>query len=321
MQDSPKNDVNDVTPSSLKHLVGQASVKAQVAVALDAAFQDGTKFPDSLLVGPPGLGKSAFAAVIAQEMAGKFHEVLAQSLGPAEMNGLLLSAEDKSVVFLDEIHELKPELQTALYLALDKRMIFVASGKPGTTPMGIPIANFTLVLATTDEYRVLQPLRDRMKLVLRLDFYNDAELTTVLLQRSRALGWDVHEEILPLVARRSRGTPRLALRLLAAARRCSRSQGETTITVEHLKRACLLEQLDELGCGPTEQKYLKALLEGASRLNVLASLLGLPSRTVSEVVEPFLIRAGLVIKDDAGRRQLTALGRDHLLSNSRQNGV
>ena len=94
-----------------------------------------------------------------------------------------------------------------------------------------------------------------------------------------------------------------------------------TITVEHLKRACLLEQLDELGCGPTEQKYLKALLEGASRLNVLASLLGLPSRTVSEVVEPFLIRAGLIIKDDAGRRQLTAVGRDHLLSNSRQNGV
>jgi len=314
-----KNEINDVKPSSLNHLVGQESVKAQVAVAIDASFQDGTRFPDSLLVGPPGLGKSALAAVIAEEMASGFHEVLAQSVvGIAEMNALLLSASDKSIVFLDEIHELKPELQTALYLALDKRMIFLRNGKSSNAPQGIPIADFSLALATTDEYRVLAPLRDRMKLLLRLDYYHELELTVVLTQRSRALGWELHEEILPNIAKRSRGTPRFALRLLQACRRVCRAEGEMIITEVHLKRACLLEQTDELGLGPNEQKYLRLLADGISRVNVVASMLGLPSRTVTEVVEPFLLRAQLVLKDDQGRRQLTAAGREHVVKNRQE---
>ena len=214
---------------------------------------------------------------------------------------------------IDEAHELKKEYQTALYLALDKQMIFITGGK---TPQGIPLADFTLLLSTTDEYCLLQPLRDRARLLLRLDFYTEQDLTTVLLQRCQALRWDVHGEILPLIAKRSRGTPRLALRLLQACRRVCRAQGEMTITALHLNRACLLEQLDEQGCGPAEQKYLRALATDISRLNVLASMLGLPSRTVSQVIEPFLIRAGLVVKDDTGKRLLTAQGREHLLSNT-----
>lgn len=320
MNEPQSNEVNDVKPTSLKHLVGQRSVIEQVSVALDAAFADDTPFPTALLVGPPGLGKSAVANVIAQEMATGFHEVLGQAITcPADLNALLLTAKDKDVVHIDECHELKKEYQTALYLALDKKMIFLASGK-SKTPQGIPVSDFTLLLSTTDEYCLLQPLRDRARLLLRLDFYTEQDLTTVLLQRSRALRWEVHEEILPLIAKRARGTPRLALRLLQACRRVCRAEGETTITSGHLQRACLLESLDELGCGPTEQKYLRALADGASRLNVVASMLGLPSRTVSRVVEPFLIRAGLVVKDDQGRRQLTAMGREHL-SNSGQDNV
>jgi Holliday junction DNA helicase RuvB len=315
MNEHQSHEVSDVKPTSLKHLVGQQSVIEQVNVALEAAFADNRKFDHALLVGPPGLGKSALASVIAQEMATGFHEVLGQALASsADLNALLLTAKDKDVVHIDEAHELKREYQTALYLALDKQTIFITGGK---TPQGIPLANFTVLLSTTDEYCLLQPLRDRARLLLRLDFYTEQDLTTVLLQRTKALRWEVHEEILPLIAKRSRGTPRLALRLLQACRRVCRAQGETTITAPHLKRACLLEQLDEQGCGPAEQKYLRALADGVSRLNVLASLLGLPSRTVSQVIEPFLIRAGLVIKDDTGRRQLTAQGREHLLSNSR----
>jgi Holliday junction DNA helicase RuvB len=309
------SDISDVKPTSLSHLVGQRSVIEQVSVAMDAAFADNRKFDHALLVGPPGLGKSALANVIAQEMANGFHEVLGQALASnADLNALLLTAQSKDVVHIDEAHELKKEFQTALYLALDKQMIFITGGK---SPQGIPLADFTLLLSTTDEYCLLQPLRDRARLVLRLDFYTDDDLTTVLLQRSRALRWEVHEEILPLIAKRSRGTPRLALRLLQACRRVCRAQGETTVTAEHLHRACVLEQLDEQGCGPAEQKYLRALAAGVSRLNVLASMLGLPSRTVSQVIEPFLIRAGLVIKDDTGKRLLTAEGRAHLLSTSR----
>jgi Holliday junction DNA helicase RuvB len=105
----------------------------------------------------------------------------------------------------------------------------------------------------------------------------------------------------------------LALRLLQACRRVCRSEGQQRITLDHLRKACTLEGLDEQGLGPTEQQYLRALAEGSTRLNVLASTLGLPSRTVAEVTEPFLIRAGLIAKDDQGRRQLTAAGREHLL--------
>jgi Holliday junction DNA helicase RuvB len=319
MSDQQSNEISDVKPTSLKHLVGQQSVIDQVNVALDAAFADNVPFPTSLLVGPPGLGKSALAGVIAQEMATGFHEVLGQALASsADLNALLLTAKSKDVVHIDEAHELKKEYQTALYLALDKQMIFITGGK---TPQAIPLADFTLLLSTTDEYCLLQPLRDRARLLLRLDFYTEQDLTTVLLQRSRALRWDVHEEILPLIAKRSRGTPRLALRLLQACRRVCRAQGEMTITVEHLNRACLLEQLDEQGCGPAEQKYLRALATGISRLNVFSSMLGLPSRTVSQVIEPFLIRAGLVVKDDTGKRLLTAQGREHLLSNSSREAV
>jgi holliday junction DNA helicase RuvB len=319
MSDHESSEMNDVAPSSIKHLIGQTGVTAQVAVALDAAFADNKKFDHALLVGPPGVGKSALATVIACEMAGDFHEVLGQTIkGPADLNALLLAAKDKDVVHIDECHELAKPFQTALYRAIDKREIVLSGGKSGAAPQGIPLGDFTLLLSTTDEYNLLQPLRDRMRLLLRFDFYSDQELTTVLFQRSQALRWDVHEDVLPLIAQRTRGTPRLALRLLQSCRRVCRAEGELVITAGHLERACALEQIDALGLGPTEQKYLQAVAGGATRLNVIASVLGLPAKTVSEVVEPFLIRARLLNKDDQGRRGLTAEGRDHLLNLCRE---
>ena len=305
-------EINDVSPSSLRHLIGQSSVIAQVAVALDAAQMDARKFDHALMVGPPGVGKTALAKVIACETANDLHEILGQSIRhPSDLNALLLEARDRDLIHIDEAHELPKPIQTALYLALDKRRL-VLSTSAVLGPQSIPLADFTLLASTTDEFRLLQPLRDRMKLVLRFEFYSVDELTTVLTQRVRALAWSVDENVLPQIAHRSRGTPRLALRLLQACHRVSRSQGEQTITMEHFRRACDLEQIDELGLGPTEQRYLAALASGAGRLNVLASMGGLPSRTISDVVEPFLIRVGFVVKDDNGRRQLTAIGREHL---------
>jgi len=317
-----KNEINDVQPSSLRHIVGQDGVKNVVSVAIDACQMDGRRFEHALMVGPPGLGKTAIAQVLASELAADYFEVLGQSIKhSSDLNSVLLAATDGSVVFIDEAHELKPEFQTALYLALDKRKIILTGGnKSGGSPQSIPLAHFALLLASTDEHCLLQPLRDRMRLVLRFTYYSVEELTTVLHQRIRALEWDVHEQLLPLIALRARGTPRLALRILQACRRVARSEGEFTITLEHLARACTLDQLDELGLGATERQFLKALAEGNSRLNVLASILGLPSRTVSTVIEPFLTRAGLIVKDDAGRRQLTGKGREHL-SNSQPEDV
>ena len=154
-----------------------------------------------------------------------------------------------------------------------------------------------------------------MKLLLRFQFYEEGDLIEVLRHRTRALKWAVDEMVFPEIASRAKGTPRLALRLLQSARRCARAEGETAITEQHLLHACALEQIDSMGLGPTEQRYLEILTNGATRLNIIASMLGLPSRTVSDVTEPFLVRACLIIKDDQGRRQLTQKGMDHV-SNS-----
>lgn len=293
-----------------------------VSVAIDACQMDNRRFDHALMVGPPGLGKSAICQTICSELATDFFEILGQSIKHAsDLNGVLLAAKPGSIVFIDEAHELKPEFQTALYLALDKRKIVLSGGsKAGGAPQSIPLADFALLLASTDEHCLLQPLRDRMRLLLRFTYYSVEELTTILFHRTRSLGWDIHEELLPQIAQRAKGTPRIALRILQAARRVARSEGAFTINGDYLERACSLDQLDELGLGPTEQQYLVAIAGGNSRLNVLASILGLPSRTVSTVIEPFLIRAGLVVKDDTGRRQLSAKGREHL-TNSCSNGA
>lgn len=312
MSNDRPTDINDARPSSVTHLIGQPSVKEQIIVALDSAQQDNSKFDHALLVGPPGMGKTAAAQIIAAEMGTDFFDVLGQSLqGVADLNALLLQLTPRSVCLIDECHELDKSLQTALYLALDQRRVLLQGSRRGSTPVAVPLKDFTLLLATTDEYQLLQPLRDRMRLTLRFQFYASDDLEKITRMRAASLGWDVEPGVFPLIAQRSRGTPRFALRLLQAAHRVSRAEAGEVVTVAHLERACNLEGIDHLGLGPTEQQYLKVLLEGSTRLNVLASRLGLPSKTVAEVTEPFLIRAGLVVKDDQGRRQTTAAGRDH----------
>src|SRR5579871_1323143 len=140
-------EVNDVAPTSIAHILGQQSVVEQVKVGVDAAFADNKRFDHALLVGPPGVGKSALAQVIALEMATSFIEVLGQSINtPADLNALLLQAEAKSIIHIDECHELDKSIQTTLYLALDKRKVFISGSK---TVQSIPIADFTLLLSTT----------------------------------------------------------------------------------------------------------------------------------------------------------------------------
>lgn len=313
MSDDKSLDINEARPSSIRHLIGQPSVAEQIMVALDSAQQDNRKFDHALLVGPPGMGKTAASQIIAAEMQTDFLEVLGQSLqSVGDLNALLLQATDRAVVFIDESHELDKSLQTALYLALDQRRVLLNGGRKGGTPVAIPLQDFTLLLASTDEFQLLQPLRDRMRLTLRFRFYEQVDLEKIARMRAASLGWEVDVAVFSMIAQRSRGTPRLALRLLQAARRVSRAEAGEVITVANLERACKLEGIDHLGLGPTEQDYLRILLEGPTRLNMLSSRLGLPTRTVADVTEPFLIRAGLVVKDDQGRRQLTAQGRDHI---------
>jgi Holliday junction DNA helicase RuvB len=312
------NDVNheNVRPTSLRHLVGMAKIREQVQIAIDSSFADGTKFPSTLLCSEPGLGKSELVNVIKHEMAVDLHHIIGSSVGHiSDLNGLLLGAQDKDIIYINECDSLKNEFQTALYLALDRGKVVLSGGKSGKSPQSIPIPDVTIILDSNFESSVLPALKDRMKQVLYVPFYSEEELTEILRRRVRALGWAVQDEVLPYLASLSKGTPRQALRLLSASHRVSRSGDEKVVTVGHAKRAVGLEGLDEKGLTLPEQSYLRALADGVSRLGVISSRIAMPTSTVQRVVEPYLIRSGLISKDE-GRRELTAAGREHITRTS-----
>lgn len=311
---TPHADLQQAAPPTLNHYVGQRAVASQVRVALEAAFADNERFPHALLTGAPGLGKTLLCQIIAREVAADLHEVLGQSLAqPSDLFGLLLQATDRDIVFVDEADELPAQIQTTLYRAVEERKLFLPQSSSGRGPKSIPLADFTLLLASNHEHSLVQPLRDRMKLILRFEQYSETELHELVRQRACALHWDVDDEVFNLIAARGRGTPRLALRLLESCRRTCRSEGDSGITRRHFDRTCALESIDALGLDRQEIQLLRILEDaaGAVRLNVLASRLGLPPRTVSEVVERQLVRIGLIDKGPDGRR-ITARGLSHL---------
>jgi Holliday junction DNA helicase RuvB len=311
------SDVNSAQarPLSLGSIIGQKQVIETVSVALAAARNDGTRFEHSLLVGPPGLGKTQISQIIGQEMSSGYREILAQSLATvADVNAFLMASKDKGVLLLDEIHEADQAVQTYLFQIIDSRKLTLQSSrKSGGTPLQVKCPDVTLLLATTDEYGVLAPLRQRCRLTLRFDFYSPGELAEICSCRARALGWCTDsDEIFLAIAKRSRGTPRIALSLLQAAYRVCRSRNSELIIQEDLHTACRLEGLDESGLGPLDRNYLQVLQEGPAQLNVLASRLGTMSRTVSQVVEPYLIRTGLIQKGGGSKRELTSFGYEFL---------
>ena len=307
-------------PPTLSHVIGQRAVIEQARIAMDAAFEDGLPFPSTLMTGPPGLGKSMIAQVIAREMASGYTEILGQTLiVPADLNALLLGAAEKSVIFIDEADELNVYLMTTLYRAVEDRRVYLESSSPGKVPQAIPLPPFTIILASNHEHSIVPQLRDRLRLNLRFEYYTEAELADVLRQRSRSLGWSVDEQVVGLIAQRGRGTPRIALRLLESARRVCRSLGETTILSEHLAKACSLEGVDTRGLERQELMLLKMLHEARKplRLNVIAARLGLPTRTIANVFEPYLLRLGLIQRCAEGRA-ITHEGIEYLAASARK---
>ena len=314
----PAFDISNGAPPTLDHVVGNAHVVRQVRTALDAHFNDRASlspnheapaFPHTLLVGPPGLGKSLFASIIAGELGASVHEELAQNLAiPSHLQGLLMLADAGDVCFVDEIHELPSPVQTTLYRALEERKLFLSAEKGQR--QGINLPPVTFIAATTDEWTLKRPLRDRFKLVLRMSYYTPDELAQLITQRARRIGWQIEDVAASGIAAFGRGTPRIAMRLLESARRCARAKGATTIERQHLDNALDIEQIDAHGFGPIEQQYLTILREaggGSVRLGVIATRLGLPPMTIERVIEADLIRLGWITKTDAGR-SLTMLG-------------
>jgi Holliday junction DNA helicase RuvB len=298
---------------TINHWVGQQEAIRRFRVALEAAWNDGSRLPHMLFVGGPGLGKTELANLAAREMGVTMHERLAQVVSNmGAMNGLLLQAGDKEIVFLDEIHELPPNVQTVLYRAMEGSQISLQSRDNHT--MSMPLKDFTIIGATTDEFRLLSPLRDRFKVVLPFVEYDVESLATITLQRAHLFGIQVDDQIGREIALRSKGTPRLAIRLLESCHRLTRSKGDEGITVNHFEQTVALDDIDELGLGPDEQRYLRFLAERHGdpvRLFTVASALGVHQRTIQSVIEPYLIKSGLVERQSQGRA-ITEAGLRHL---------
>lgn len=300
--------------TSLNHVVGQQRAVTVLRTALDAYWHDRSKnggkeaFPHLLMCGPGGTGKTLLTELIAKELCTECHVELAQNIGNiGQMQGLLMMLEPEHILLVDEIHELSDTVQVSLYRAIEERKLFLGGNrKPVTLPP------FTLIGATTDEYLLTTSMRDRFKILLRLQHYSDDEMARLIKQRADRLGWQIALRCVYALAGRSRGVPRLAVRLLDSAKRVASSKGQDKIETEHVDEMLAIEGYDSLGFDPVEQRYLTLLREsqGPVRLNVLATHLGLPKQTI-EMFERDFIRLGLITKGDKGRA-LTPKGVEHL---------
>jgi holliday junction DNA helicase RuvB len=300
--------------SSLNHVVGQARAVVVLRTALDAYFNDRLKtgkelaMPHILICGPGGTGKTLLAEIVSREVCANCHTELAQNIAnPGQMQGLLMMLEAGDILFLDEIHELTSAVQVCLYRAIEEGKLFLAGNRKV-----VNLPPFCLIGATTDEFSLSTSCRDRFKILIRTTHYADEEMKLLLHQRAKRLGWAIDDKSVGELAKRSRGVPRLGVRLLDAAKRVASSESSDVIEADHVHRMLEMESIDALGFDLTEQKYLHLLRanQGAVRLNVIATHLGLPRQTV-EMLEGDLIRLGLIDKTEKGRI-LTSAGIAHL---------
>ena len=313
------NDVNNSRPQVIEHFVGQKRIVNRLKVALEACWNQGSKLNHILMQGGAGLGKTECAHILANEMGmddGPYEQLAQNIKSPSDLHAFLLEPKSKEVALLDEIHELPPVAQTTLYRAMENQEIFLESRR-GRKNRPIQIADYTIIGCTTDPQKLLQPLRDRFKLVLDFQFYEPEELELLVKNRTQSLNWNVEEEVCSEIALRGKGTPRLALRLLESTRMTALSENSSTITMRHFETTCALESIDSIGLTESENKYLQVLYENNSkcRLNIIASRLGLHPKHISEIIESYLIREGLVSKENCCR-VLTQAGLEHMRNNT-----
>lgn len=302
-----------MTPPTIDHFIGQKYAIRMLRVALEAAWNDAKPLPHILLTGPPGLGKTTMAQILAREVGATLHERLAQVVNtPQLINGLLIQAEDRDVVFLDEIHELLPETQTLLYRAMEDRQVSITRHRRES--MTLRIRDITVIGATTDEFRLLSPLRDRFKIVCPFTHYDESSLATIVHQRASRQGIELDIGVNEQIAAVSRGTPRLAIRLLDACHRYARSRGTNGVSLADLAETLAIEGIDDEGLNSTERSYLQFLAGkngNTVRLADIEATTGLHRRTIQTVVEPYLIRQGLIERAVKGRN-LTQAGRAYI---------
>ena len=307
MQDEDIKIEKTLRPMTLDEYIGQEKAKANLKVYIEAAKQRGESLDHVLFYGPPGLGKTTLAGIIANEMGVHMKVTSGPAIGkPGEMAAILSNLAEGDILFVDEIHRLNRQVEEVLYPAMEDYVIDIMVGK-GATARSIRLAlpHFTLVGATTRAGLLSAPLRDRFGVVHHLEFYNVEELKTIIVHSAKKLEVKIDEEGAIELARRSRGTPRLANRLLKRVRDFAQVYNEGVISSEIAKTALDRLRVDHLGLDAVDHKYLKGIIErfkgGPVGLEAIASSIGEEPMTLEDVYEPYLLQIGFINRTPRGR--------------------
>lgn len=294
-------------PQTLAEFVGQEQAKGNLKVFIDAARGRAEALDHVLLFGPPGLGKTTLAQIVARELGVGFRATSGPILAKAgDLAAILTNLEPRDVLFIDEIHRLNPAVEEILYPAMEDHVLDLIIGEgPSARSVRIDLAPFTLVGATTRAGLLATPLRDRFGIPLRLEFYTPEELVRVITGAARKMGVVVDDEGAREIASRSRGTPRVAGRLLRRVRDFAGAEGAPVIDRRVAARALARLEVDEAGLDANDRRFLKALIEnyggGPVGMDTLAAAIAEARDAVEDVIEPYLLQQGFIQRTPRGR--------------------
>ena len=295
-------------PRSFTDYVGQTTVVENLRISIDAAKRRGEPIEHVLFYGPPGLGKTTLAGLVARDLGANFRPTSGPTLEkPKDLVGILTSLEDGDVLFIDEIHRLGRVVEEFLYPAMEDFQIdFVVDSGAYAKTIKLPLKRFTLIGATTRAGMLTAPLRERFGLVHHLDYYSVEELERILVRSASVLAVPIDDAGAQTIARRSRGTPRIANRLLRRVRDFAEVRADGRITAAVADEALQREGVDDLGLDRLDRAFLRTIVEhyggGPVGMNAIAATLTEDAETLEDVVEPFLLKGGLIVRTASGRK-------------------